>query len=390
MLKSPQETPAAVNAPAPEAAEAPVLFNTLAAGAHRIGLARLNRPKQLNGLNLEMVRLLSAQLRQWRSDQSIAVVILRGEGERAFCAGGDVAEVVRRVRAEPEHPARFAYGDAFFEEEYLLDRQIHHFGKPLVLLSHGINMGGGLGLSAGASHRILAEDSQLAMPEVRIGLFPDVGAGYFLHRLAPGVGLAMALTGLTLNEADALDTGLFDAYLPRSQWEDAIDRLSATRFSGVWAHDHAMVTAWMLAFATGHPPRSVDTGIGRRRDALRRIGLASSPLDFRRALESEARSDRWFEAPLHTLKTGSALSVHVSFRFLRSTLRLSLDEVLALDLSLARQFLRREDFPEGVRALLIDKDRNPRWKYPALEQVPAGEVEAHFADLSGDAARLAT
>jgi enoyl-CoA hydratase/carnithine racemase len=363
---------------------APVLFSTLGAGAFRIGLASLNRPRQLNVVNLEMVRQLSAQLRQWRSDQSIAAVILRGEGDRAFCAGGDVAEVVRHARALPQHAARFAYGDAFFEEEYLLDRFVHHFGKPFVVFSHGVNMGGGLGLSQGASHRIVAEVAKLAMPEIQIGLFPDVGAGHFLHRLPPGVGLAMAMSGLTLNEADALDVGLFHAFLPRSLWDSAIDRLASAVFSRNWEKNHATVTAWMQASALQSRGALGRGEILARRSALREIGLSTSPEGVVKAFEDAAREDRWFEAPLHSLSTGSALSAKVIFRFLRITPRLSLDEVFALDTVLARQFLRREDFPEGVRALLIDKDRKPRWKYTTLAQIPESEVRAHFAAIDSD------
>jgi len=364
--------------------EAPVLFSTLNAGAFRIGLASLNRPRQLNVLNLDMVRRLSAQLRQWRSDQSIAVVILRGEGERAFCAGGDVAEVVRQARASPEHAARFAYGDAFFEEEYLLDRLVHHFGKPFVVFSQGVNMGGGLGLSQGASHRIVAEGARLAMPEIQIGLFPDVGAGHFLHRLPPGVGLAMAISGLTLNEADAIDAGLFHAFLPQSRWDSAIDRLASAVFSRNWEENHATVTAWMQASALQWRGSLCKGEILARRSALQRIGLSTSAEGAVRAFEDAAREDRWFEAPLHSLSTGSALSAKVIFRFLRLTTTLSLNEVFALDTVLARQFLRREDFPEGVRARLIDKDRKPRWKYTMLSQVPESEVRAHFAPIVSD------
>lgn len=347
-------------------------------------MAVLNRPRQLNVLNLDMVRLLSAQLRHWRSDQGIAAVVLRGAGERAFCAGGDVAEVVRRARSSPTDTARFAYGDAFFEEEYLLDRLIHRFGKPCVVLSHGVNMGGGLGLSVGASHRIVAEDARIAMPEIQIGLFPDVGAGFFLHRLPPGVGRGMALAGIMLNETDALDTGLFHAFLPRSQWDNAIDRLCTVKFGAQSAPNHAALSQWMQACQQDLPGDRSAGAVLPRRAAFRRIGLASSAEGVSECLQDEARRDVWFEKALHTLSTGSALSAQVSFRFLRATSRLSLDEVLALDLRLARQFLRREDFPEGVRALLIDKDRNPRWKYSALDLVPADEVGAHFAALEAD------
>ncbi|NDF50523.1 MAG: hypothetical protein EB116_10650 [Betaproteobacteria bacterium] len=166
-----------------------------------------------------MVRLLSQQLRRWRSDTSIAAVVLQAEGEKGFSAGGDVAEVIRQVRAGGSD--QYAYGDAFFEEEYILDRLIHHYGKPLIVFSHGVNMGGGMGLSAGASHRIIAQASKVAMPEIHIGLFPDVGGGFFLNRLPPGVGMVMALTGLTIKSgAWFTDSGLGQSSLfaPMCAW----------------------------------------------------------------------------------------------------------------------------------------------------------------------------
>jgi len=199
----------------------------------------------------------------------------------------------------------------------------------------------------------------------------------------------MAISGLTLNEADALDAGLFHAFLPRSLWDNAIDRLASAVFSRNWEENHATVTAWMQASALQLRGSLCGGEILSRRSALQRIGLSVSPEGALQAFEDAAREDPWFEAPLHRLSTGSALSAKVIFRFLRITPRLSLDEVFALDTVLARQFLRREDFQEGVRALLIDKDRKPRWKYATLAQVPGWEVGAHFAAIVSDDPREA-
>ncbi|NBO11535.1 MAG: enoyl-CoA hydratase/isomerase family protein [Betaproteobacteria bacterium] len=357
---------------------AAVLFDTLGEGPMRIGRARLNRPKQLNGINREMVRLLTEQLRQWRSDTTIAAVIVQAEGEKGFSAGGDVAEVVRQLRAGG--PQRFAYGDAFFEEEYILDRLIHRYGKPFIVFSHGINMGGGMGLSAGASHRIIAEGAQVAMPEIHIGLFPDVGGGFFLNRLPPGVGMMMALTGLVLNEADALVAGLFDAFLPKADWNRAIDQLCALSFCESWQHNHDLVSAWMLDHDASRSEAMVSSMLSHYAVALRWIGRQPSPAKILEQLQRAANDDPWFEAPATSLAKGSPTAALISHRYLQEAFHCSLEEVLALDLRLARQFLRQHDFPEGVRALLIDKDRKPQWRYARFDDVPPAYLAAHFED----------
>ena len=189
-----------------------------------LGIATLNRPKALNALNLEMCESLLAQCKRWQQDDSIAAVVLRAEGEKAFCAGGDVAEVVKRVKSGGSDC--FEYGDAFFTVEYALDLLIHQFGKPFIALAQGITMGGGMGLLAGASHRIVSTSARIAMPEIHIGLFPDVGGGFFLNRLPCRAGWLMALTGQLVNEHDAMLAGLVDAAIPAAQFEPFLDFIS--------------------------------------------------------------------------------------------------------------------------------------------------------------------
>jgi len=357
---------------------AAVLFDTLGSGPMRIGRARLNRIKQLNGINLDMVRLLSQHLRRWRSDTSVAAVVLQAEGDKGFSAGGDVAEVIRHVRAGGDQ--RFVYGDAFFEEEYLLDRLIHQYGKPLIVFSHGVNMGGGMGLSMGASHRIIAEDAKVAMPEIHIGLFPDVGGGFFLNRTPPGVGRIMALTGLVLNESDALWIGLFDAFIPKGKWDHALDQLSQLPFSADWQHDQGLVTRWMLEWDESVNEALPSCMLSHYAKALRWIGLQPTTELVLQTLQRAAQDDPWFESPCQALGRGSPTAALVTDRYLKMAYRRSLSEVLELDWVLARKFLRGQDFCEGVRALLIDKDRKPNWQYKHFAEVPAFHVSAHFED----------
>jgi enoyl-CoA hydratase/carnithine racemase len=366
------------NATPTTGADAPVLFEEMPAGRFRIGIATLNRPRQINALNLEMCQMLLDRLRAWRADQGIAAVLLKGAGERGFCAGGDVSEVVRHIRAGGDQ--RFVYGDAFFEVEYTLDRLIHRFGKPLVSYAHGVHMGGGLGLTAGASHRIVSEGSRIAMPEIHIGLFPDVGGGYFLNRVPGAAGTVMALTGLTINEADALFAGLADYFLPMEALPGLIDSLAGLPWQGEPAADRIRLTEHLRSMSRRFMPGLPVSNLRQYFDAIRYIGLMPTAAAMRDALAVAAGEDPYFEPAARALAEGSPTAARVSFEYLARSRRQSLEEVLAMDLTLARRFQRLHDFPEGVRALLIDKDRKPRWSPDRIEAVDEALVQAHFAD----------
>ena len=365
--------------PADQEPAPPVRFETIGPpGGRCVGVATLARPRQLNALDLQMCRLLLDRLHAWASDESVACVMLEGEGERGFCAGGDVAGVVRRLRAGG--PQRFVYGDAFFEAEYRLDRLVHEYPKPVLAWMHGATMGGGVGLAVGASHRIVSEELRLAMPEIHIGLFPDVGAGWFLNRMPPGAGLVMALGGAIIGEADALDCGLADWFVPRSRRQALRERLAEQAWRGEPRADAARLTDLLSEVAgpasTGQVP--LQPVLRARLDTLRAIGLQPNAVAARDALARAAERDDWFRAPVSNLAAGSPTTAHVAFEYLRRTRRMSLAQVLRLDLVLAKACQRHHDFAEGVRALLIDKDRAPRWSPARLEDVPVGLVTAHF------------
>ena len=350
-----------------------------AAGGRKVGVARLNRPRQLNAITLVMCELLRDRLRQWASDDDIVAVFLEGGGQKGFSAGGDVAEVVRQVRAGG--PRRFVYGDSFFEVEYQLDRMIHEYPKPFIAWIHGVCMGGGLGLAAGASTRIVTEQVRMAMPEIHIGLFPDVGGGFFLNRVPGHAGTVMALTGLTINEADAIYAGLADAFIARELRDDFIGQLLALPWSGRAAIDQGEVGRLASRFHRRCKAGLPLSNLQAYADALRFIGGQPDAVGVRDALILAAQEDPWFEAPANSLAKGSPTGACVSFEYLKRSKRLSLAEVLALDLVLARQFQRHHDFPEGVRALLIDKDRKPVWSPPAFSDVSDALVAAHFEPL---------
>ena len=368
--------------PAPSAADAAVLFDERPVnGGRRIGVITLNRPRQLNALNLEMCALMLRRLRKWRSDTGLVAVLLVGAGDKGFCAGGDVADVVRKVRAGGD--GRFVYGDSFFEVEYQLDLLIHTFGKPVIVYSHGVCMGGGLGLAAGASHRVVSDGSRIAMPEIHIGLFPDVGGGFFLNRVPGGAGRLMALTGATINEADALFAGLADGFVPLEAREAFIDALIALPWRGEPAADNERVSGLVLSqlrrFQQGLP----ESNLRMYFDAIRFICAMPTVIGLRDALQAAGAADPWFQPLADNLTKGSPTTAFVAFEYLRRCRHLSLREVLDLDLVLARNFQREHDFCEGVRALLIDKDRKPVWSPPRFEDVDPALVARHFAPMYG-------
>lgn len=357
--------------------DSPMLFEERDAdGGRRVGFATLSRPRQLNALNLEMCELMLARLRRWAADESIAAVVLDGAGDKGFSAGGDVAEVIRQVRAGG--PQRFVYGDSFFDVEYQLDLLIHTYPKPLLTWSHGVCMGGGVGLTVGGSHRVVSEGSRIAMPEIHIGLFPDVGGGWFLNRVPGGAGTVMALTGLTINEADAIFAGLADHFIPMEARAALYDELLALAWSGDARADRAALSGLLLAqhrrFRAGLPVSKLQMYF----DAIRHIAMQPTVVAVRDALLAAAAEDEWFELPAQNLAKGSPTAAHVTWEYLRRARQMSLAEVLAMDLTVARQCQRHPDFPEGVRALLIDKDRAPKWSPASFDEVSRELVAAHF------------
>jgi enoyl-CoA hydratase/carnithine racemase len=345
-----------------------------------IGHARLNRPKALNALNLEMFELMLKQFRAWASDKSIVAIFLDGEGPKGFCAGGDVASVIREVRAGGSQ--RFAYGDQFFAVEYELDYLIHHYPKPIISYTHGVCMGGGVGLTVGCSHRVLSESSKIAMPEIHIGLFPDVGGGYFLNRVPGGIGRVMAVTGLMINEADAIFAGLSDYFVPLEAKDLMLERLKTLAWIAgcKTAENHAMVTNTLLGMHRKYKLGLPTPNLMQYFDAIRFIAQQPTVTELLDALQVAAQEDPYFAAPAESLKNGSPTAAFVTDEYMRRSKKLSLREVLNMDLVLAKAFQRGHDFNEGVRALLIDKDRNAQWSPNRFEDVSPELIERHFAN----------
>jgi enoyl-CoA hydratase/carnithine racemase len=342
-----------------------------------IGIVTLNRPKQVNALTLEMCELMLKQLSAWADDDSVVAIVLQGAGEKGFCAGGDVAEVIRNVRAGGDQ--RYHYGDEFFTVEYALDLLIHQYPKPMVALSHGVCMGGGLGLIAGASHRVFATDSTIAMPEIHIGLFPDVAGGYFLNRVRDGAGTLIALTGHIASADDALAIGLADHVVGTAAMAPMIDAMTQLAWTDSPPDNHLLLTAMLDSIADA--PREGGSELAKRAALTRALAASASVGEFRDQLVALATHDAYFESAARNLMRGSPTAAHVSFEYLHRSKNFDVEAVLALDLILAKQFQRHHDFSEGVRALLIEKDKAPKWSPAQWEDVTDELVANHFAAL---------
>ncbi|WP_425519595.1 enoyl-CoA hydratase/isomerase family protein [Xanthomonas arboricola] len=358
--------------------ESPVLFEQRdCADGHRIGIATLNSPRTLNGLSLQMTRLLDAQLRVWADDARIACVVLRGAGEKAFCAGGDLHGLYQSMRAHREavpdaqqrraQPQGNAHAAAFFEEEYRLDHRIHTYPKPLLCWGHGIVMGGGIGLMSGASHRVVTERSRLAMPEISVGLFPDVGGSWLLRRVPHGAGLFLALTGAPLDASDAIYAGLADVRLEHAQYAAVLDALDAHAWTGDASEDRAQLGAFLHGIAQPLEPGPLQVHAALIAQLVEGQTLQEVVAAIL-ALQSE---DAWLQAARATLAAGAPGSARLAWELQRHPGTGTLADTFRTEYVVALHAAAHGDFAEGIRALLIDKDRTPQWQPAALEQADA-------------------
>ena len=355
----------------------PVLFDEInTASGHRIGVATLNAEKALNALNPDMIRQLDARLSIWDNDEGIVAVLLRGAGERAFCAGGDVRALREALLADDSYPHPLA--EDFFSREYALDYRIHRYRKPLLAWGNGIVMGGGLGLFAGASHRIATASTRIAMPEVTIGLYPDVAGSWFLQRMPAKCGLFLGLTGAPLNARDALLCNLADHILSQDSWAALHERLAANHWHADSAANHSQLTAILGALEADNQDAVADSNIARCLPQIHQLLNKGSLAAFDHALRQTAFDDDWLANAAKTYLAGSPVSAAVTWEVFQHAKYLSLAEVLRMELVLSLNFCAGADFREGVRALLVDKDRQPQWSRHTLADVSADDITAHF------------
>lgn len=334
---------------------------------HLIGVLTLDSPASLNALSLPMIRILQQTLTRWEQDPAVVCVLLQGAGEKAFCAGGDIRSFYHR-KQEASEEELFEYARDFFEQEYRLDHHIHAYRKPLICMADGICMGGGIGLFAGADFRVVTERSLFAMPEVTIGLYPDVGASWFLNRMPGRLGLWLGLTGARFNGADALGLGLADHAIASGERSALLARLARLDWaaSGDPREQIDLLLRGLHGEMAARLPAPVLLPHQQRIDAL----LAGRTLSGVLARLFATRFDEC-EAALASAQascySGSPISRAILWRQYWQARRQSLAEVFADELTLSVNCVLRGDFVEGVRALLIDKDRSPRWQTPPCE-----------------------
>ncbi|MGF1545568.1 MAG: enoyl-CoA hydratase/isomerase family protein [Parvularculaceae bacterium] len=333
----------------------------------RWGVVTLNRPSALNALNLPMVAAFHEKLLAWETAPHVAAVMVKGAGGKAFCAGGDIRVIYENARTDPEGVA------AFFREEYKNNVAIHRFPKPFVAMIDGIVMGGGVGVSVHGDFRVVGDRTMFAMPETGIGLFPDVGGGYFMPRLHDGLGLYYALTGARAKAADCMAAGVGTHYAPGDDMAALEKDLMEASLGG---HPHADIEAVLDAHA-GDPGHAA---VNDRRDQIK--AHFENPASLQSLLDSLAADGGQFATEtLETLNRMSPTSMAITFEQMRRGHGLDFEDVMRMEFRIVRRILEGHDFFEGVRAQIIDKDRNPTWSPAALRDVAAGDVDKYFEPL---------
>jgi enoyl-CoA hydratase len=330
------------------------------------GIISLNRPKAINSLTLPMVRVLFQALQRFEDDPGISCVVLRGEGEKGLCAGGDVRVIHDLGKA----------GDPqvldFWREEFPLNYRIARFGKPYVALMDGIVMGGGVGISAHGSHRIVTERTRLAMPETGIGYFPDVGGSWLLPKAPGECGTWLGLTGNAVTAAEALYAGVADYFVPSDRLEALMQDLSQTT-------DVEGVEAAIAAYATD----AGESVLAKNREGIDATFRFDTVEEIFAALSM--RDDAFSRETLEVLQKRSPTSLKLTLKLLRlGRESASLIECLQREFAAGTEILRQHDFYEGVRAALVDKDRNPRWRPARLEEVREEDISRYLIDHSGN------
>lgn len=330
-----------------------------------VGLVTLNRPDALNALSLGMIRGIREVLAQWRDRDDIRMIVFRGAGDRAFCAGGDVKKVYEAgvTITDPDHKATLA--KVYFAEEYRMNRDLHHYPKPLIAFMNGITMGGGFGVAGACAMRVASEKTVFAMPEVGIGLFPDVGSMHTLTRCPRRTGYWLALTGETIRAADMLPMGIATHYIREENFAPCLEQMVELGDASI-----------LDQFSERPDP----------------AGMQIFP--------AEMEIDRWFDAPdvetilrnldgagevlaaetARIIRTRSPTSLKLTLAYLLKMTGADFNTVTAMDYRLAIRCMLGREFYEGIRAALIDKDKAPRWAPPTLEEVAPGVIENYFAD----------
>ncbi|MGW6383765.1 enoyl-CoA hydratase/isomerase family protein [Peribacillus butanolivorans] len=334
-----------------------------------VGWLKLNRPQALNALTAEMVESLKTTLDTWRADPKVSLICISGEGTKGLCAGGDMRFFYNQRNANVEEHAR-----RFFTTEYRMDLMIHQYPKPILVYMNGIVMGGGVGLSVGASERIVTEKTKWAMPEMNIGFFPDVGASYFLNKMPGHVGRYLALTGATIQPADVIYVGAANRYMESTRWEEFIYEIQNKN----WNLDDArkqiceLLDSFCSHLVEESPLSALQLKIDKYfayetlEEIVASLGMAADS------------GDDWASKTKSTIQSKSPTSLKVTLSQLQKGNNQSLTSCFNMELKLSMNFMKNHDFYEGVRSVLVEKDRKPHWRPNSLADVSKEDIGRHF------------
>lgn len=336
----------------------------------KLAVVVFDKPKALNAQDMTMVQTLNGLLQAWQDDPSVVAIVLRGAGDKAFCAGGDIKGLYHHIVAQEQMAVR-----AFFEAEYRLIHRIHTYPKPMIAWGDGIVMGGGLGVFAGCSHKVVTDNTTMAMPEVSIGLFADAGGSYFLRRMMNKVGLFLGLTGARFDGVDAYHLGLGDFVMCQGDYEAMLKALEQTQWTDNAMENKALASQALQTLHSDEMGVSVVLEHLPQINALMNAGTLD---DIDRALRAYDGDSAWLKASIEVYEAGSPTTKALTYLLYHTVSGLSLGQVLALELNVAQACCAVGDFCEGVRALLIDKDKNPNWQ-------TVGDVSVYLDSPYGDA-----
>ncbi len=356
----------------------PVLIETLPTDSgHLIGVLTLNDPKALNALSLEMCQLMIAQLDEWHDDENIVAILLKGSGDKAFCAGGNIRKMYEIMIDNPPMPN--PYAETFFQNEYGLYRQMHFYPKPIVLWANGIVMGGGMGIMAMSSHRVVTETTRFAMPEITIGLYPDATGSWLLQRMPAKSGLFLGLTGANCNASDAILANMAECAIASDKYDNLVTVLTTADWKNSEDLHDTVTHALGRIHHAEHLPSS---NIANHWQVINEIVNKGDISDIDKALQDpklveKYADDKWVVRAVQTYQHGCPVSAALTFEIFKRAQKLSLEQILYMEYNLSLRCVDNPDFREGVRALLVDKDRNPSWSR-TLAECDKNYIDSHF------------
>ncbi len=343
----------------------------------RAGLITLNRPKALNALTLDMVRLMHPQLADWAADPAVERVVVRAAGDKAFCAGGDIRNLYNWGR---ENDPRFL---AFYREEYRLNTFIKRYPKPYVALIDGIVMGGGVGVSVHGSHRIAGDRTVFAMPETGIGLFPDVGGTYFLPRLPGFIGTWLALTGSRLKQAGALEAGVATHAAATGDFANLTDLVCNT--NALDKELDSFCKAPDSVSELDSKSEAAPESLSELQGVIDRCFSADTVEAILDRLESETGAQaEWAGKQASIMRTKSPTSQKIALRQMRDGARADFETCMKIEFRIVSRILHGHEFFEGIRAVIVDKDNAPAWRPETLAEISESDIECYFAPLGPD------